>query len=72
MGIREAIQIATGKKQPGRSIVAAAMPMNGPGVQRVNRSRQHVTTEMWQKEAGYFFDAIGELRGPLIWIANAV
>ena len=72
MGIRDAIQIATGKKHPGRTIVAAAMPMNGPGVQRINRSRQHTTTEMWQKEAGYFFDAIGELRGPLIWIANAV
>jgi hypothetical protein len=72
MGIRDTIRIATGKQPPGRSIVAAAMPMNGPGVQRVNRGRQHVTTEMWQKEAGYFFDAIGELRGPLVWIANAV
>jgi len=72
MGIREAFQIGTGKRQPAKSVVAAAMPMNGPGVERVNRSRQHVTTEMWQKEAWYFFDAIGELRGPLVWIANAV
>ncbi|MEU7010376.1 hypothetical protein [Streptomyces sp. NPDC046332] len=26
----------------------------------------------WQREAWYYFDVIGELRGPLVWIANAV
>lgn len=57
---------------PPKAIVAAAMPMSGPGVQRVQRSRKMNTTEQWQTEAWYYFDAIGELRGPLVWIANAV
>lgn len=62
----------TETKQPAKVIVAAAMPMSGPGVRRVNRGRQQSTTDLWQKEAWYYFDAIGELRGPLVWIANAV
>jgi hypothetical protein len=59
-------------KQPPKAIVAAGMPMNGPGVLTINRSRQHATTEQWQQEAWYYYDAIGELRGPTVWIANAV
>lgn len=59
-------------KAPARTVVAAAMPMAGPGVQRINRGRQHQTQEQWQREAWYYFDAIGELRSPLVWIANAV
>lgn len=55
-----------------RAVVAAAMPMSGPGVRNVQRNRQQDTTEQWQKEAWYYFDAIGELRGPVTWIANAV
>lgn len=63
---------AEGRSAPPKAIVAAAMPMSGPGVQRVQRSRKMNTTEQWQTEAWYYFDAIGELRGPLVWIANAV
>lgn len=63
---------AAESKAPPKAIVAAAMPMSGPGVQLVERSRRHKTTEQWQVEAWYYFDAIGELRGALTWIANAV
>lgn len=73
MGIREAFRIGTGGKEPpAKAIVAAAMPLSGPGVQLVNRSRQQTSQEQWQREAWYYFDAIGELRGPLVWIANAI
>lgn len=60
------------KGPPPKAIVAAAMPLSGPGVQRVNRGRQHVTQEQWQREAWYYFDVIGQARGPIVWIANAV
>jgi hypothetical protein len=46
--------------------------MSGPGVARVNRGRSYTTTEQWQQEAWYYFDSVGELRGPFGWIANAV
>lgn len=62
----------TEKGPPPKAIVAAAMPLSGPGVQRVNRGRQHATQEQWQREAWYYFDAIGQARGPIVWIANAV
>jgi len=71
MRIRDALRVGTGK-QPAKAVVAAAMPMNGPGVVRVNRSRAHVTQEQWQEQAWYYFDVIGEARGPMVWIANAV
>lgn len=59
-------------KAPPKAIVAAAVPLSGPGVTRVNRGRQHQTQEQWQREGWYYFDVIGELRAPLMWIANAV
>lgn len=55
-----------------KTIVAAAMPMSGPGVKAVNRARMTATSEAWQADAWYYFDVIGELRSPLVWIANAV
>jgi len=73
MGIRDAFRIGTGGAEPApKAVVAAAMPMSGPGVTMVNRGRMQQTQEQWQREAWYYFDAIGELRGPLVWIANAV
>jgi hypothetical protein len=59
-------------KQPAKTMVASAVPLNGPGVRAVWRGRSQATTDQWQTEAWYYFDVIGELRGPLIWIANAV
>lgn len=57
---------------PPKAIAAAAMPMSGPGVLRASRARRTQTNADWQREGWYFFDVIGELRGPLVWIANAV
>lgn len=57
---------------PPRAIAAAAMPMSGPGVLRASRARKQTSNSDWQREGWYFFDVIGELRGPLVWIANAV
>ncbi|MEU2510178.1 hypothetical protein ABZ621_36570 [Streptomyces sp. NPDC007863] len=55
-----------------RSITAAAMPMAGPGVKIADRARKQSANSDWQKQGWYFYDAIGELRSPLVWIANAV
>jgi hypothetical protein len=55
-----------------RTITAAAMPMAGPGVTIANRARKQNANSDWQKQGWYYYDVIGELRGPLVWIANAV
>ena len=55
-----------------RSITAAAMPMAGPGVKIADRARRQTSNSDWQKQGWYFYDVIGELRAPLVWIANAV
>lgn len=60
------------KGPPPKSIVAAAMPMSGPDVRRVDRGRQQQTQEQWQRDAWYYWDVTGELRSPTVWIANAV
>lgn len=55
-----------------RAVTAAAMPMAGPAVKIANRARNHQSNVDWQKQAWYYYDAIGEFRAPLVWIANAV
>jgi hypothetical protein len=55
-----------------RTITAAAMPMAGPGVKLADRARKQAANSDWQKQGWYYYDAIGELRSPLVWIANAV
>lgn len=72
MGLFDKLRGTEEVKAPPKAIVAAAMPMAGPGVRAVSMGRQYQTTSEWQNEAWYYFDAIGELRAPLIWIANAV
>lgn len=73
MGVLDRLRGTSGDRTPAaKAIVAAAMPMSGPGVTRVNRGRGHTTTEQWQQEAWYYFDVVGEARGPMVWIANAV
>lgn len=62
----------SGVHPSAKAVLAAGMPMNGPGVAAMGRSRNQTTTEQWQNQAWYYFDVIGELRGPLVWIANAV
>jgi hypothetical protein len=55
-----------------RSITAAAMPMAGPGVKIADRARKFNANSDWQRQGWYYYDVIGELRAPLVWIANAV
>ena len=72
MGMLDKLRGTDGSKSPAKAVVAAAVPLSGPGVQRVNRGRQQETQDQWQREAWYYFDAIGEVRGPFVWIANAI
>ena len=62
----------TVEKPPTRTVVAAAMPVSGPGVRQVMRAREFKATEAWQLEAMRYFHITGELRSPLRFIANAV
>jgi len=58
--------------QPAKTVLAAAMPLNGPQVRQISRTQKQSTTEQWQNDAAYYFDVIGEVRAPMVWIANAV
>lgn len=53
-----------------RAVVAAALPLAGPeGKQAWKASTPDVA---WQKQAWYFYDAIGELRFAFNWLASAM
>lgn len=54
-----------------RSVMAAAVPLAGPNAVLVSRALR-AGTEDWQKEAWYHYDACGEFRSAVTWIANAV
>jgi len=54
-----------------RSVMAAAVPLSGPGMVTVSKALKP-GTEDWQKEAWYHYDACGEFRAAVTWIANAV
>lgn len=58
--------------ESAKAVTAAAMPMSGPNVLRANRVRKVKYNQDWQRETWYFFDTIGEFRGPMVWIANAI
>lgn len=65
----------TGTQEPTgapRAVLAAAMPLVGPGVAAARSSRKRSGVEAWQKDAWYFYDSVGELRGPVQRIANAI
>ena len=47
-------------------------PCRWSGRGQVAGSLRAVQTGPWQKDAWYFYDAIGELRAPVNWVANAV
>lgn len=61
-----------GEAQPVKAVLASAMPLVGPDVRRVSMLRKRQTVEAWQRDAWYYYDAIGELRAPINWISNAV
>lgn len=54
------------------AVTAAAMPLSGPNVLRAQRVRKVKLNQDWQRDVWYYFDTIGEFRGPLVWIANAI
>lgn len=58
--------------RPPRPVLAAAVPLVGPEARRYATARAKQTAEQWQKDAWYYYDAIGELSSPVNWIANAV
>jgi len=60
------------KTQAPKAVLAAAMPLMGPGLRTVQQARNHSTTQEWQRQAWYFYDTVGELRAPVTWLANAV
>lgn len=59
-------------KEAPRAVMAAAMPLSGPGVKAMENSRKSSNVQAWQRDAWYFYDSVGELRAPVQWIANAV
>jgi len=62
----------TEPSQAPRAVMAAAMPLSGPGVRALATSRKASGTQGWQRDAWYFYDTVGELSAPVQWIANAV
>lgn len=54
-----------------RTVLAASVPLAGPNAVVISRALKP-GTEDWQKEAWYHYDACGEFRAAVTWIANAV
>lgn len=57
---------------PPKAIVAAAVPLAGPGVKRLAKLRGGIGEAAWQRDAWYFYDVVGELKAPLNRIALAL
>ena len=74
MGILSRLRATPGTEtsRTPKAVLAAAMPMVGPGVATVRSAIGSSRTEEWQRQAWYFYDTVGELRGPITWIANAI
>lgn len=64
------VQPETERTPAPRAVLAAAVPLTGPEAVRGLLVDQK--TEQWQKDAWYFYDAVGELRSAVTWIANAI
>lgn len=61
---------ARGTPPPARSLLAAAMPLEGTAGRQAWQARSG--DDGWQKQAWYFYDAVGELRFAFNYLANAV
>lgn len=60
------------RKDPSpKAVMAAAVPLSGPNAIVIGRGMKP-GSEDWQKEAWYHYDACGEFRSAVMWIANAV
>lgn len=53
-----------------RTVLASAMPLTGDRVSQAWQAR--VGDEEWQRQAWYFYDAVGELRFAYRWLASAI
>lgn len=71
MGLLKRSKAAPVRQAPtGRAVVAAAFPLAGPEGRAAWQARSG--SEAWQREAWYFYDAVGEMRFATNWIANAI
>jgi hypothetical protein len=53
-----------------RTVLASAMPLTGDRVSQAWQAR--VGDEEWQRQAWYYYDAVGELRFAYRWLASAI
>lgn len=53
-----------------KALVAAAMPIEGPAGKQAWHARSG--DDAWQRQAWYYYDAVGELRFAFNWLANAI
>lgn len=60
-----------GSEATPRTVLAASVPLSGPHSVAVGKALRP-GTEDWQKEAWYHYDACGEFRAAITWVANAV
>lgn len=60
----------TRSKSPSRALLAAAMPISGREGKQAWDARSG--DDGWQRQARYYYDAVGELRFAFNWLANAI
>ena len=60
----------TRAKSPSRALLAAAMPISGREGKQAWDARSG--DDGWQRQARYYYDAVGELRFAFNWLANAI
>lgn len=70
MGLLSRKRDKEAKSSQARALLAAAMPMDGPGARQAWQARSG--DEGWQNQAWYYYDAVGELRFAFNWLANAI
>lgn len=72
MGMLDKMRRRKDPGPPARTVVGAALPLSGPGVRRLDKMRTSLGVQAWQKDAWYYYDAVGELRAPFNRIALAL
>lgn len=60
-----------GTQTAPRAVLAASLPLTGPNARAVGKALSP-GGEDWQKQAWYHYDACGEFRAAITWVANAV
>lgn len=65
-----AVRKAYDSRRSARSLLASALPIEGSAGKQAWRARSG--DDAWQKQAWYYYDAVGELRFAFNWLANAI